>query len=148
MARNEIIGMKELERSIKALGKVPQKCVSKAARKGANIALKAARAKSPIDTGNLKKGIILKGEKRSVAGKKVYDVKMDPAKNDIFVKTSADGERSYYPASMEYGFFTVDGRYIPGDHFLRDSIANNAKSIEETIVGVLSSEIDKELGKG
>lgn len=163
MARNEIIGMKELERSIKELGKLPQKCVTKAAKKGATIALKAARAKSPVDTGNLKKGVILKGEKRSVAGKKVYDVMMDPAMSDIYRKKTNSGLRRkggkkkdantmiegdyYYPASMEYGFFARDGSYVPGDHYMRKSITDHARVIEETMVDVLSKEIDKELGK-
>jgi HK97 gp10 family phage protein len=148
MAKSEIEGMKELQRAIKRLGKVPQKTVTKAARAGANIALKAARAKAPVDTGDLRKDIILKGERRTKAGKKVYDVMMDPQKNHLFVKMSADGKkRYYYPASQEYGFMTVDGGYIPGYRFLRKSIEDNAAEIEKKVVGTLSKEIDKELGK-
>lgn len=149
MAReNRIEGMEELERAIAGLGKVPQNAVTKAARSGANIALKAARAKSPIDTGNLKKGIILKGERRSVPGKKVYDVEIDPAMNDVFVKVSKAGKRSYYPASQEYGFFARDGSYIPGFHYLKNSIEDNAEVIENRIIEVFSQEIDKQIGKG
>lgn len=139
----EIEGMKELEKTIKQLGKLPQRCVTKAAKKGATIALKAAKAKAPYLTGALEEGIILKGEKSKVKGKKVYQVTMNPAMNDIFVKYTKDGKRYYYPASQEYGFLTKNGGYVPGVHFLRDSIVDNKAQIERTIVEVLAKEIDK-----
>ncbi len=139
----EIEGMKELEKTIRKLGKLPQKCVTKAAKKGAQIALKAAKQNAPFLTGALEEGIILKGEKTRRKGKKVYQVTMNPAMNDIFVKTTKDGKRYYYPASMEYGFITRDGGYSPGFHYLRDSLVDNKERIEKTVVDVLAKEIDK-----
>ncbi|HZG83834.1 HK97-gp10 family putative phage morphogenesis protein [Paenibacillus sp.] len=140
--------MRELESSIKRLGKVPQSAVTKAARQGMNIALKAAREKAPVDTGDLKGGIIIKAERKTVTGKKVYDVMMDPKKNPLFVKMSADGQkRYYYPASQEYGFMNVDGGYTPGYRFLRNALTENAEAIEQKIVGVMGKEIDKALAK-
>ena len=139
----EIEGMKELEKTIRKLGKLPQKCVTKAAKKGAQIALKAAKQKAPFLTGALEEGIILKGEKTRRKGKKVYQVTMNPAMNDVFVKTTKDGKRYYYPASQEYGFITKNGGYVPGYHFLRDSLVDNKEQIEKTVVEVLSKEIDK-----
>lgn len=139
----KIEGMKELERTIRELGKLPQKCVTPAAKKGARIALKAARAKAPWQTGELSNGIILKGEKTRKKGKKVYQVTLDPAKNDIFVKTTKDGKRYYYPASMEYGFITRDGGYSPGFHYLRDALVDNKTAIERTVVDELAKQIDK-----
>jgi len=139
----EIEGMKELERTIRKLGKLPQKCVTKAAKKGAQIALKAAKQKAPFLTGALEEGIILKGEKTRRKGKKVYQVTMNPAMNDVFVKTTKDGKRYYYPASMEYGFITRDGGYVPGFHYLRDSLVDNKAAIERTVVDELAKQIDK-----
>ena len=139
----EIEGMKELERTIRKLGQLPQKCVTPAAKKGARIALKAARANAPWETGELSNGIILKGEKLRKRGKKVYQVTLDPAKNDIFVKTTKDGKRYYYPASMEYGFITRDGGYSPGFHYLRDALVDNKTAIERTVVDELAKQIDK-----
>jgi len=139
----KIEGMKELERTIRELGKLPQKCVTPAARKGASIALKSARAKAPWDTGELSNGIILKGEKLRKRGKKVYQVVIDPAKNDIFVKYTKDGKRYYYPASQEYGFITRDGGYVPGYHYLRDALVDNKRLIERTVVDELAKRIDK-----
>jgi len=139
----EIEGMKELEKTIRKLGKLPQKCVTKAAKKGAQIALKAAKQKAPFLTGALEEGIILKGEKTRRKGKKVYQVTMNPAMNDVFVKTTKDGKRYYYPASQEYGFITKNGGYVPGYHYLRDSLVDNKERIEKTVVDVLAKEIDK-----
>jgi hypothetical protein len=139
----EIEGMKELERTIRKLGKLPQKCVTPAAKKGAQIALKSAKQKAPFLTGALEEGIILKGERAKRKGKKVYQVTLNPAMNDVFVKTTKDGKRYYYPASQEYGFMTKDGGYVPGLHFLRDSLIDNKAQIEKTTVEVLAKEIDK-----
>ena len=139
----EIEGMKELEKTIRKLGKLPQKCVTKAAKKGAQIALKAAKQKAPFLTGALEEGIILKAEKTKKKGKKVYQVTMNPAMNDVFVKTTKDGKRYYYPASQEYGFITKNGGYVPGFHYLRDSLVDNKERIEKTVVDVLAKEIDK-----
>lgn len=140
---SKIDGMEELEKTIKALGMLPQKCVTKAARKGANIALKSARLRAPVDEGNLKKAIVLKGERSRVRGKKVFQVTIDKKKNDLFVSISKEGKRAYYPASQEYGFFTRDGGYIPGYRYMRGSIEENSKAIEKEVVTVLSQEIDK-----
>jgi len=149
MARkSEIVGMKELERAFRELGKVPQSAATKSARAGAMIALRAAKARAPVDTGELRDGIILKGERTTTKGKKVYDVMMDPAKNDIFVKMTKDGKRYYYPASQEYGFLTRDGGYVPGYHFLRGAIDENKETIEQKILEVAGKEVDKALRKG
>lgn len=146
MPRFKIEGMKELQKSIKKLGKVPQKCVTPAARKGMNIAFKSAKQKAPVETGELKQGLKLVGEKAKVKGKKVYQVVMDKDKNDIFQKKDSSGKViGYYPASQEYGFFARNGRYIPGYHFLRKSLEENAGAIERKIVDEMGKQIDKAL---
>lgn len=138
----KIDGWDDLEKAIKKMGELPQKCVTNAAKDGARIALADARSKAPKDTGQLQKGIILKGEKKTVNGKKVYDVMMDPKMNDVFVK-EANGQRYYYPASQEFGFITKDGKKTPGKHFLRNSITDNKEQIENKVVDRLAKEIDK-----
>lgn len=142
-AKFEIEGLKELEKTIRQLGQLPQKCVTPAAKKGATIALKSAREKAPWRYGDLANGIVLKGERLRRRGKKVYQVTLDANKNDIFVKMTKDGKRYYYPASMEYGFITKDGGYVPGFHYLRDSIDDNKAEIERTVVNELAKRIDR-----
>ena len=144
MGRYKIEGMKELQKAIKKLGQVPQKCVTPASRKGMNIALKSAKQNAPLDTGELKSGMKLIGEKARVKGKKVYQVAFDRAKNDIFQKKNAAGKvTGYYPASQEYGFFARNGRYVPGYHFLEKSITENSGAIEKKIVSEMSKNIKK-----
>jgi hypothetical protein len=144
-----IEGMKQLEKSIKKLGEVPQKHVTASARKGMNIVLKDAKANAPYDTGMLKKGIKLVGERSRTKGKKVYRVVFDRAMNDVFQKKNTEGKiTGYYPVSQEYGFFAKNGRYIPGYRFISDSLTNNVSKIEKTIVGEMKKRIDAEIARG
>lgn len=152
----KVEGMKELQKSLKKLGKVPQKHVTSSAKKGMNIVLKDAKANAPYDTGSLKKGIILKGEKSKYKAKKVYQVIFDPAMNDVFQKPVENvGESgspnaknpAYYPYSQEYGYFARNGKYIPGFRFIHNSLADNAQKMEKTIVDTMKKKIDEEIRK-
>lgn len=144
----KVEGMKELERSLKKLGDVPQKHVTSSARKGMNIPLKSAKANAPYDEGHLSKGMKLKGERSRYKGKKVYQVVFDERYNHIFQKKDKEGKIiGYYPVSQEYGFFAKNGRYIPGYRFIRDSLTDNVGKIEKTIVSEMKKKIDAEIAK-
>ena len=118
------------------------------AKKGMNISLKDSRANAPYDTGMLKKGIVLKGERSRTKAKKVYRVVFDRAYNDVFQKKNKDGKiTGYYPVSQEYGFFAKNGRYIPGYRFISDSLTDNVSKIEKTIVSEMKKKIDAEIEK-
>ncbi len=144
----KIEGMEQLQKSLKELGKVPQKRVTASARKAMGIALKDSRANAPYDTGMLKKGIVLKGERSRSKGKKVYRIVFDRAMNDIFQKPNKEGKiTGYYPVSQEYGFFARNGRYIPGYRFISDSLTDNVSKIEKTIVSEMQKKIDAEIAK-
>lgn len=149
-------GLDKLQNDLKKLGKVPQKHVTASAKKGMNIVLKDAKANAPYDTGQLKKGMILQGEKSRYKGKKVYRVVFDPAMNDVFqkkVKNPGESgspnakDTAYYPASMEYGYFARNGRYIPGYRFIHNSLQNNAEKMERTIITTMKQKIDAEIRK-
>ncbi|QUH21080.1 HK97 gp10 family phage protein [Alkaliphilus sp. B6464] len=149
----KIEGMKQLEKGFKKLGDVPQKHVTSSSRKGMNIALKDSKANAPYETGNLKKGIKLAGERSKHKGKKVYRVVFDREMNNVFQKfRQKDGVQTgeligYYPVSQEYGFFAKNGRYIPGYRFISDSLKDNVRSIERTIVAEMRKKIDQEIAK-
>ena len=144
----KVEGMKELERSLDKLGKVPQKHVTSASKKGMNIVLKQSRANAPVDTGMLKKGIKLVGERAKVKGKKIYRIVFDRNMNDVFQKKNKEGKvTGYYPVSQEYGFFAKNGRYIPGYRFIHDSLADNTQKVEKTIVTTMKQKINKEIAK-
>lgn len=152
----KVEGMDELKKSLQKVGKVPQKHVTASSRKAMNIVLNQARANAPYDTGALKKGIIMVGEKSKVKAKKVYRIVFDKNMNDVFQKPiknpgSKGGQgksTGYYPISQEYGYFAGDGNYIPGFRFISDSLIENTQKIEKTIVDEMKKRIDTEIEKG
>lgn len=147
-AKFKIEGMEKLIKDLEKIGKVPQKHVTASAKKGMNIVYRQARANAPYNTGMLKKGIKLVGEKSQYKDKKVYRIVFDRAYNDIFQKKNKEGKiTGYYPVSQEYGYFAKNGRYIPGFRFIRDSLTENAQKIENTIVDTMKSKIDAEIRK-
>jgi len=144
----KVEGMRELQKSLERLGKVPQKHVTASSKKAMNIVLKQSRANAPVDTGMLKKGIKLVGERAKVKGKKIYRVVFDRNMNDVFQKKNKEGKvTGYYPVSQEYGFFAKNGRYIPGYRFIHDSLADNTQKVEKTIVDEMKKRIDIEIVK-
>lgn len=152
----KVEGMDKLLKDLERLGKVPQKHVTSSSRKAMSISLKQARATAPVDTGALKKGIIMVGEKSRYKAKKVYRIVFDSKMNDVFQKPVKNPGESgnpdarkiaYYPSSQEYGYFARDGRYIPGFRFISDSLVDNTSKIEKTIVGEMKRRIDVEITK-
>lgn len=136
-----------LELAAKAIGGITKKQLTPAVRKAVKPILQAARDNAPVDTGALKKGIVLKGE-RNRGLKKVFQVTFDRKKNDIFVKglnEDGSGKRAYYPASQEYGFRKRNGAgKVPGKHFLRKAAEQQEDKVPDAIVDNLMSEIQKE----
>lgn len=141
-----------------SMEKLPQKCVTRAAGKGATVVRRAIRKRAPEDTGDLKRGIIRTGERSRAKGKKIYDMMFDPAMNDVFQKPiknpgEAGGEnpKGYYPASMEYGFLTRSKgggySYVPGYHFMRDATMDSSGAATQAMVQELNKQIDKEWSK-
>lgn len=135
--------------------KVPQRAVTKAAGKGATVVRKAVRGALPVDTGDMKRGIVRKGERSRTKGKKVYDMMFDPAKNDIFQKpikhpgvAGGKSPHGYYPASMEYGFLTRSKggglSYVPGYHSMRDAAQGAAPSAKQATIKTITAELEKE----
>ena len=152
----KIEGMKELQKSLKKLGDVPQRHVTNSARKAMNIVKKEAQNRAPYESGALEKGIKSVGEKSRHKGKKVYQLVFDRAMNDIFQKPiQKPGSRGgqgkdtgYYPYSMEYGYFAGHGNYIPGFRFIHHAFNDNTRTVEKTIVSEMKKKIDQEIARG
>lgn len=148
-AKFSVEGIEGIRKGMYRLQQIPQKHVTSSARKGMNIVLKDARVKAPEDTGTLKRGMKLKGERSRHKAKKVYQVVFDERYNHVFQKKNADGKiTGYYPVSQEYGFFTVNGKYIPGYMFVHNALTGNVGLVEKTIITELKSKIDAEIAKG
>lgn len=144
----DISDIRDLELAAKAIGGVTKKQLTPAVRKAMKPMLQAAREGAPVDTGALKKGIILKGERSKYPLKKVFQVTMDKKKNDVFVKgldADGEGERAYYPASQEYGFLKKDGSgKVPGKHFLKKAAEQQEAQLPDAITDELVGQIQKE----
>ena len=151
--------MVRLQASIRKLGDLPQKVVTKAAGKGATIVGRAVKAAAPRgQTRQLSKGFKRKAEKSRVKGKKVYHYAMDSAKNDIFQKSiknpgeaGGKSEHAYYPASVEYGFLTRSKggglTYVQGTHFAQKAAESAEPEARGAIIKTLKEELDKEWKK-
>jgi HK97 gp10 family phage protein len=125
-----ITGIQELTRMLERGARAPARVLTKATKDGAMIVRQQARADSPVDTGLLRRSIKLKSERRRV-GKKVYQVKFI---GDNLAKVGANGSRSFYPASQEYGWKKRDGSKTQGKHFLEKAIQQNKTLIKQTVV--------------
>lgn len=144
MTKYKLEGLDEVLKMLKNVEDLPQKCVNKSARNGAKISQIDAKNNAPFLTGSLEEGIILKAEKTTKKGKKVYQVTFDSSMNDVFQKKNKEGKvTGYYPASMEYGWIMENGMKHEGLHFMKNSIDKNSNKIESTMIKVLTDEIDK-----
>lgn len=136
---NSIIGIEEVRRLFEEVGKAPAKVLTTATRKGAKIALRYAKAHCPVgvewtsgrfahEPGTLKKILRIRAERRK-KGKKVF--------------TIGPGPEGWYAHFADYGFTARNGRYIPGNRFLRDSIDKNRGTIQTTILETMAKELEK-----
>lgn len=125
----------EARRTFDAMGQLPAKIVTAAARKGASVVIKEVKGSGeiPVRTGTLRNAVRrVRLERSRLKGKKIYQVGFDPALNDWFQRkdqpienpgeAGGKSDHPYYPASMEYGFLTRSKgggiSYFPGFHFM------------------------------
>jgi HK97 gp10 family phage protein len=100
-----VTGIKEIDRKLKELEpKIQRKVLRQAMRSGMKHVFQEALMRVSVLTGLLKKNIKLRAmkRKRNRVGLLVQ-VKSDPG----LVKTSKDGKRYFYPASVEWGHGSV-----------------------------------------
>lgn len=93
----------------------------------------AIAARAPHKENKLRQGIIVTPERSYTLGKIVFQIAMDPAKNDIFVKYSKAEKRYYYPASQEYGFKLRNGGRQPGLYFVKTTAVTAEPQVIETV---------------
>lgn len=143
MAKTEVIGIDEVIELLKDVEKVSIRSVTKAAKVGAKIARDDARANAPVDTGQLKRGIKMKLERKRTQGKRVYSIGFygKSGKGEEFVKYSKSGKRSFYPVSQEYGWVDKNGKRHEGKKFLRNAIDKNREQINRVVLQTLADEL-------
>lgn len=152
--------LKEAKKTFDAMGTLPAKIVTAAARRGATVTRKAVKNSGamPEDTGTMRKALRTKREKSRYKGKKVYEVLFDPALNAVFQRPiqnpgEAGGRspKAYYPASMEYGFLTRSKgnglSYVSGYHFMRDEGETMREPVKAEMAKKFNEAIQKEWTK-
>jgi hypothetical protein len=143
-----VSGLAELEAQFARIGKMPKKYLTKAAKAGMADPERQAKKDAPLGpTGNLKKSIKKKMETPNKRNKTIYRLRYDPKFTPDFLKPSsgAYGGKppvAYYPASVEYGFKTKNGK-VPGQFNMRDAIVQHQQSSLQKVVDSLNDSIDE-----
>lgn len=139
----------------------------RAVKKGAKVVQNAIQTQAPIDTSELREGLILVKERSRIRGRVVYQVTPAREKNSIFQKPIKNPVRSksthaYYPASQEYGYFTrrpgggmtyvrSDGSKatmdkVPGKHYMRTGADVASETAKNLIAKTLLDDVTKKYG--
>lgn len=164
----EVQGFEDFVRACNHLvTELDRPAVTRAVKQGAKIVQNAIQSAAPLDTGELRSGLILVKEKSRTKGKTVYQVTLGREKNAIFQKPIKKPIRSktkyaYYPASQEYGYFTrragggmiyvrSDGTNmtmdkVPGKHYMRTGAEVASEAAKNAIAQNLLDEIVKGYG--
>ncbi len=162
------VNAKEIERAMISLGKLPKVSINRAVSVGAKSVMKSVKEKTPIFTGNLKKGLIFVKEKHGRKKKSVTQITFDRKMNDIFQKKSkaqmlgksspsykknqGNKKNAYYPTSVEYGYeHFYYGRYLgyrKGQYFIRRGLYENQGKTIKLMNFTLLKDIEKKWAKG
>lgn len=127
-----LFGDKQLQKKFKGLEKkIQKKILSKALRNAAKVVQASAKSKVPVDTGNLKRNIIVRKEKLK-ASKGIGIVVTIGSRAKLGIDAN---DKSFYPAAVELG--TKNKSAQP---YLRPAIQENRSR--------LIQQIGRELGKG
>lgn len=133
----------EIADALNRLGYLPPAALSTPVRRSASAVQRLARGHAPRLTGALIVGLVVgKREHSSKPGKVVYDVRFAKEMDMAFAKISKKtGKRAYYPASMEYGFRTRDGKRYAGKYYLRDASTELMPYHEQLLLDSMWSKI-------
>lgn len=133
-----------------------QRVAAEAAMAPAQAELEAAKTAAPVKTGTLRESLVLHMERNRANGKQVFDVMPTAKANSLLQKEVKNpgimpgGKKrrntAYYPASMEYGFMTVNGKHVPGHHYLAGSMAAGSDSYRENMLEAIEKNIDEAWG--
>lgn len=138
-----ILGDKALTRSFNKLAyKTQRKFTRKALRAGAKVVQQEYKARVPVDSGALKRGIKVRAGQRSRKYLRINIITPERDKLGI----SAD-DKWYYPAVIEYGGVKKDGTVIPAQAPGRKALEAKEDEAIRTIGRTLWQQIKAEAVK-
>ena len=133
-----------------------QKVIVGATRAAASVVAKEAREKVPVDTGLLKKSIGIAKAKKSDTPKDVIKFYVVPkTKINFTAKGVVSGQAvkvktkttAYHAHFVEFGYTTVNGKYIPAQPFLRPAYENAGNKTVQAFQQYALKRVDKEVKK-
>jgi HK97 gp10 family phage protein len=145
VSQSEITGIDELIANLKLIENLPQTMVTKAAKQGANIALKNAKSNlQPVkgtflgrqgkteqhQGGDLKNALKLKAERSPKKGRQVYQI-----------------TTTWYAHFKDLYFTTRNGEKIEGSHFLKNALSEHYDEIVTSVVEQLSKGVMEAVSK-
>lgn len=153
----EVLGLEELKKSLHLLSKTGAKrAIRKAMRAGTNKMLAATKENAPVDTGLMKKSLVVRALKRKrgrigfrIGFKNVHELLAKS--NNTTVEEEAKAKlsshikgkkRHFYPAVVEYG----SQNHEPNP-FMRSAFERHKDESKRTITEVAHREIEAEMKK-
>ena len=138
-------GLDELKKAFDLLPKrVAVKAASKAVREGAKIIQKAARAKVPVDTGNLRRSISVKILNKKRDAMQVAAL-IGPGTGYFSKRGKNKGKRAN---DGFYGFFVEYGTAkTAAEPFMRPAYDENTGAVQQKIMDVIGEAIEAEAQK-
>lgn len=136
-----IVGDKKLQAKLRRLEtKVQRKIVRKALRDAAKPVLADAKARVPVDTGLLKRSLVVRAARRQRRG--TFGVFIQPKGRDFF---GIPGDDPYfYPAIVEFGSLK---RALPARSYLRAAVDDNRSATLLRIRNEIASQVKAEARK-
>lgn len=146
----------EIDAALRELKEGTQRVAAQAALAPARAEQEAAKAAAPVKTSTLRDSLVLHMERNRPNGKQVLDVMPTAKANSLLQKKVKNPgimpggkkrrDTAYYPASMEYGFMTVNGKHVPGRHYLGGSMAAGSEGYREAILEEIEKNVDEAWG--
>lgn len=124
-----IEGADEVRALFKGIDAISEQVLDAAAYAGAEIAEKDAKARAPVDTGDLKSAIAILRKEKSRNPKKKAAYQIGARYKS---KKSPDGVN--YALCVEFGHKAPDGTDVPAHPFLRPAIDKNRAKIMSTVL--------------
>jgi HK97 gp10 family phage protein len=140
-------GFTELEKDLKTLGeRVQRKVLRSAVSAAATPVLKAAKAKTPKQSGTLKKSL----GRKIVTNKKTQSVTaiIGPRRGVTGEYEGKERVPSRYAHLVENGHIDSAGNYVPGQPFLNPAMSEEEASAMTKLKDKLKEGIEKEAKKG
>lgn len=129
----EIKGLRETQRALFAYSQqLGDRVVIAALTQGARLVQRAAKARAPVLTGRLKRGIVVRKSK-------IYSARRGGNTLGVYLslrkgRGKKDPKDAFYGRFIEDGFTAKGGKKIPGKRFIQSALASTQEAAVQLIV--------------